>query len=126
MKKIIYAPKAPKAAGPYSQAVEAAGLVFISGQIPVIPITGEIAAGGFDKEVRQVMKNIENILNARGLNFSDIVHVRVYMRDIKKFDKFNQIYGEYFPNDPPARAVIEISGLPKNAEIEIEAIASVS
>ena len=123
MKKIVFTDKAPKPVGPYSQGVKAGNFLFIAGQIPVDPATGEVVKGGFEEQVRRVMENIKAIVEAAGGSMESIVKVTVYLKNIKLFDEFNRVYAEYFPREPPARVVVEVSNLPKNVELEVEAIA---
>ena len=124
-KKVIYTEKAPKPIGPYSQAVDVNGWLFISGQIPIDPATNQVIDGDFKSQVRRVLENIKAIVEAAGGSLENVVKVTVYLRDISKFNEFNEIYAQYFKEAYPARAVIEVSNLPKGVEIEIEAIAYV-
>ncbi|HBE02683.1 MAG TPA: hypothetical protein DC049_09425, partial [Spirochaetia bacterium] len=119
----VFTPKAPRAVGPYSQAVLAGNMLFISGQLPFVPITGELISGDFQRAAEQVIKNISAILQEAGMELSNIVQTRVYLKKLKNFEVFNDIYSRYFQEPYPARAVIEISDLPKNADLEIEAVA---
>jgi len=121
--KIIFTEKAPKPIGPYSQGVFAPPFLFISGQIPIDPTTGQLIEGDFKTKVRRVLENLKSIVEAAGGKLSNVVKVNVYLRDINKFNEFNSVYSEYFPENPPARSVIEVSNLPRNVDIEIEAIA---
>ena len=123
VKKVIYTEEAPKPIGPYSQAIKVGSWLFISGQIPIDPRTGEIVKGSFEDKVKKVLKNIEAIVRAAGGSLRDIVKVTVYLRDIKLFSRFNEVYKEFFKEEPPARVVIEVSALPKDADLEVEAIA---
>ncbi|HDN75527.1 MAG: deaminase [Thermoprotei archaeon] len=120
---VIFTPRAPKPIGPYSQAVKAGNLLFISGQIPIDPRTGELVKGDFKDKVRRVLENIKEILREAGADLSDVVKVTVYLRDIRKFNEFNEVYSSYFTKEPPARVVVEVSNLPKGADLEVEAIA---
>lgn len=122
-KKIVFTDQAPRPIGPYSQAVIFDRLVFISGQIGVDPQTGELVPGGVAEETRQIFKNLKEILSAIGLNFSHIVKTTVYLTDLSTFSVMNAVYSEYFENSYPARATIEVKALPKNARVEIDAIA---
>ncbi len=122
-KRVIYTDKAPKPVGPYSQAVLVNGWLFIAGQIPLDPSTGRIVEGSFEDKVRRVLENIKAIVEAAGGTLKDIVKVTVYLRDISLFDRFNKVYSEYFSEDPPARVVVEVSRLPKDSDVEVEAIA---
>ncbi|MBI5327875.1 MAG: RidA family protein [Deltaproteobacteria bacterium] len=122
-KKVINTDYAPKAIGPYSQAVKANGFIFVSGQIPVDPVTSEIIKGDIGEQTRLVLKNISGILKAAGADLNDVVKTTVYLTDLKNFAHMNQIYGEFFTATFPARATIEVSSLPKGVNVEIEAIA---
>jgi 2-iminobutanoate/2-iminopropanoate deaminase len=124
MKKIVATAHAPQAIGPYSQAVEANGFVFVSGQIPLDPKTGHLVPGGIREQVKQVMENGKAILAAAGSGMDRVVKTTIYLRNIGDFAAVNEVYGSYFPADPPARATIEVSRLPKDAEVEIDFIAS--
>lgn len=125
MKEAVYTDRAPKPVGPYSQAIKAGGFIFVSGQIPLDPSTGKLVEGSFEDKVRRVMDNIKAILEAAGASMDDIVKVTVYLSDIRLFSEFNRVYSEYFKGSPPARVVVEVSGLPLGAELEVEAIAYV-
>lgn len=122
MKKTIATAKAPAAIGPYSQAVNLNGTVFVSGQLPVNPADGTIPAG-IELQTRQAMDNIGAILNEAGLTFNDIVKTTVLMADLKDFAAMNAVYAEYFPADKPSRACFQVAAVPKGALLEIEAIA---
>ncbi|MFO7877772.1 MAG: RidA family protein [Desulfovermiculus sp.] len=115
-------PKAPKAIGPYSQAASAGNLLFISGQLPIDPDTGEFAQGGIEKRTHQCLKNLTAIAQAAGTDLHRAVKVNLYLTDMGNFERVNQVYAEYFPGEPPARLAIQVAGLPKNADIEIEAV----
>lgn len=123
MKEIIYTNEAPKAVGPYSQAIKSNGFIFISGQIPIDPLTNEIVDDDIAVQTRRALDNIGGILKSAGLTFNAIVKTTVFITDLEKFAAMNNIYAEYFPN-PPARSTIQVSRLPKNALIEIEAAAA--
>ena len=122
-KKVIQTNKAPAPVGPYSQAILAGGWLFVAGQIPLDPETGEMVKGGFEDKVRRVLDNLKAIVEAAGGSLGDVVKVTVYLRDISLFPRFNQIYAEYFKEKPPARVVVEVSNLPKDADLEVEAVA---
>ncbi len=122
-KKVIQTNKAPAPVGPYSQAILASGWLFVAGQIPLDPETGEMVKGGFEDKVRRVLDNLKAIVEAAGGSLGDVVKVTVYLRDISLFPRFNQIYAEYFKEKPPARVVVEVSNLPKDADLEVEAVA---
>ncbi|MEM3832960.1 MAG: RidA family protein [Thermoprotei archaeon] len=123
VKKIIFTEKAPKPIGPYSQGVFASSFLFISGQIPIDPVTGQLVEGDFATKVRRVLDNLKNIVEAAGGNLRNIVKVNVYLKDMNKFGEFNSIYSEYFLDSPPARSVVEVSNLPRGVDLEVEAIA---
>ena len=125
MKRIIATADAPQAIGPYSQAVEANGFAFISGQIPIVPATGQMP-DGIEAQTEQVMRNIGAILKAAGLDYSNVVKTTVLLKSIADFTAMNGIYAKYFTADCPARAAFEVGNLPKNALIEVEAIACAS
>ncbi|GAK60860.1 endoribonuclease L-PSP [Candidatus Vecturithrix granuli] len=122
-KTIIATDAAPKAIGPYSQAVRGGDFLFLSGQIAINPATGELVSESFAAQVRQIFKNIEAVLKAAGSNFSQVVKATVFLKDMGQFAEMNGIYAEYFPNDPPARSAVQVAKLPKDVDIEIEMIA---
>jgi 2-iminobutanoate/2-iminopropanoate deaminase len=122
-KKVIHTDKAPKAIGPYSQAIQAGNFLFLSGQIPLDPKTGELAKGDIREQTKQVLENIKGILESQKLGMEDVVKVTIFLKDIGNFNQVNEIYATYFPSSPPARSTVEVSKLPRNAEIEIEIIA---
>jgi 2-iminobutanoate/2-iminopropanoate deaminase len=124
MKKIISTSNAPKAIGPYSQAVEANGMLFISGQIPINPETGKIVEGGIKEQTAQVMKNIGDILTEAGFTYKDVVKSTCLLSDMDNFAGMNEVYGSYYTENPPARAAYAVSKLPLGVLIEIETIAS--
>lgn len=123
MKKIINTDKAPKAVGPYSQAVEAGGLVFISGQIPIVPETGQIIEGGIAEQTEQVLKNIGAILAEAGLSYANVVKTTCLLNDMDNFAPMNQVYAKYFTENMPARAAYGVVKLPLGVLVEIESIA---
>ncbi len=122
MKKVISTTNAPAAIGPYSQAIEANGLVFASGQIPVNPATGEIPEG-IEAQAEQVMTNMKNLLEAAGTSMENVVKTTVFIKSMDDFGTINGIYSKYFEKDCPARSCVEISRLPKDVLLEMEAIA---
>lgn len=124
MKKIINTPNAPNAIGPYSQAVEANGMLFISGQIPMDPNTGKIVEGGVREQTEQVMKNIEAILSEAGYSLNDVIKSTCLLNDMDNFATMNEVYGKYYPQDPPARAAYGVVKLPLGVMVEIETIAA--
>ncbi len=123
MLKIISTENAPAAVGPYSQAIEAAGFVYVSGQLPLIPGKGELVKGDIKAATKQSLENAKAILEAAGCTFGDVVKVTVLMNDITQFADMNQVYAEYFTEHKPARAAYEVANLPLLADIEIEMIA---
>jgi 2-iminobutanoate/2-iminopropanoate deaminase len=123
-RRVIASDTAPKAIGPYSQAVGAHGFVFLSGQIPVDPATGNLIDGDVKAQTERVLLNLQAVLMADGLTMRDVVRCTVYMTDLKEFAAMNEAYAVFFPNDPPARATVQVAALPKGAKIEIAAIAA--
>lgn len=123
MLQLVSTESAPKAIGPYSQAIKANGLVFVSGQIPLDPSTGQLISGSIATQVKQVIANISAILKASGSDLSKVVKTTVYLKDMKDFDEMNQTYAEFFTETKPARATVQAAALPKNVSIEIDAIA---
>jgi 2-iminobutanoate/2-iminopropanoate deaminase len=123
MKKIIATEKAPKAIGPYSQAIETNGMLFISGQIPINPATGKIIEGDITAQTEQVMQNIDAILKAAGYEFSQVVKSTCLLSDMDNFAVMNAVYGKYYAENPPARAAYGVVKLPLGALVEIETIA---
>ena len=123
MKQIIHTGTAPAAIGPYSQAVVAGGFVFVSGQIPIDPASGEFVAGGITEQTGQVLLNLRAILSAAGSSFDDVVKTTVFLADMTDFAAMNEVYGQHFGTNPPARATIEASRLPRGARVEIEVVA---
>ena len=124
MKTAVESDAAPKAIGPYSQAIEANGFVFVSGQIPIEPETGQMSAVDVVAQTKRVMDNLGAILSAQGLGFEDVVKTTIYLTDLSDFARVNEAYAAYFQSDPPARATVQVAALPKGAKIEIEAIAA--
>lgn len=122
-KEIIYSDAAPKPIGPYSQAVKANGILFVSGQIALDPETGELVNENITEETHAVMKNLDAILQASGYSFSDVVKCSIFVRDMNEFGTINEAYGRYFKSDPPARETVEVSKLPKDVQVEISCIA---
>ena len=123
MKNIIHTDNAPKAIGPYSQAVMAGGMLFVSGQIPINPQTGELSTADISEQTKLVMDNIGAILKAAGLSYENIVKTTCILADINDFAAMNKVYAEYFPTNPPARSAFAVKDLPKGARLEIEVIA---
>ncbi|RIK30679.1 MAG: reactive intermediate/imine deaminase [Anaerolineae bacterium] len=125
-KKIVSTEKAPKAIGPYSQAIRTENLIFTAGQIGLDPATMEIVQGGIEAETKQVLTNLKYVLESAdsGLNF--VVKTLVFLQDMNDFAKMNAIYSEFFPENPPARSTVQVAGLPKGARVEIECVALLS
>jgi 2-iminobutanoate/2-iminopropanoate deaminase len=125
MRQAISSPAAPAAIGPYSQAIRAGNLLFLSGQIPLDPATGNLVEGGVEAQTLQVFKNIDAILKAGGTSFDAVVTATVYLADMNDFAKVNEIYATYFSSPAPARATVQVARLPKDCRVEIQVIASV-
>ena len=123
MKKVLATTKAPAAIGPYSQAIRADKFVFVSGQLPIDPATGEFAGDDIAAQTRQSLTNIQNILDSEGLTMANVVKTTVLLKNISDFGAMNEVYATFFENDCPARAAFEVAALPKAALVEIEAIA---
>ena len=124
MKQAISSPDAPKAIGPYSQAVRSGQLLFVSGQVPLDPATGTIVEGDIAAQTRQVFANLAAVLKAGGRSFADVVKTTVFLSDMNDFTVVNDVYGTYFTQPYPARATVEVARLPKDARVEIDMIAS--
>ena len=124
MPKIISTDKAPKAIGPYSQAVAHNGLVFLSGQIPLDPATGQIIEGGIAEQTARVLENIKAVLEASGSSLEGVLKTTVFLKDMADFAQMNEIYARYFPSNPPARSTVEAARLPRDVRVEIDCIAS--
>jgi 2-iminobutanoate/2-iminopropanoate deaminase len=122
-KKVIHTDRAPEAIGPYSQAIQAGDFLFLSGQIPLDPKTGELVKGDIRIQTRQVLENIRGVLESQGSGMKDVVKATIFLKDIGNFNQVNEIYATYFPSSPPARSTVEVAKLPKDADIEIEMIA---
>jgi len=123
LKEIIQTANAPQAIGPYSQAVKAGEFLFASGQIPIDPNTGEFVAGGIAEQTEQVLKNLSAVLEAAGSSLERVVKTTVFLVDMAEFVAMNEVYGRYFKNQPPARATVQAARLPRDARVEIEAVA---
>jgi 2-iminobutanoate/2-iminopropanoate deaminase len=126
MKKIINTNKAPKAIGPYSQAVEVNGMLFISGQVPIDPETGKVVEGGITEQTEQVMKNIKAILLKAGYSFNNVVKSTCLLSNMTNFAAMNEVYSKYYPENPPARAAFAVKELPLGVLVEIETIAIIT
>ena len=125
MKKIFATTNAPGAIGPYSQAIQAGDFVYVSGQLPIDPATGNFAGDDIKSQTRQSLTNIKNILASEGIEMSQILRTGVFLKDMNMFADMNAVYGEFFEGDYPARAAVEVARLPKDALVEIEAVAYV-
>lgn len=123
-RKIIATPEAPKAVGPYSQAVALGNLLFCSGQIPIKPDTGELLQGDVTEQTTLVLENLGAVLRANGMTFANVAKTTVFLVDLGDFAAMNAVYALYFPSNQPARSTIQVAALPKGASVEIEAIAS--
>jgi len=123
MKKEIRTEKAPGAIGPYSQAVEAGGMIYTSGMIPINPETGELVTGGVEQQAEQAISNLKNLLEASGSSMDKVVKTVVFIKDMEDFAKINEVYAGYFAEPYPARSCVQVARLPKDVAIEIEAIA---
>jgi 2-iminobutanoate/2-iminopropanoate deaminase len=123
MKEIITAPNAPKAGGPYSTAVRQNGMVFLSGQIPLDPQSGQLVTGSIEEQTARVLENLSAVLQAAGLSLSDVVKTTVFLKDMDNFARMNETYAKYFSTNPPARSTVEVARLPRDVQVEIEAIA---
>ena len=122
-KQIVHTDNAPQPVDTYSQAVKVGNLLLVSGQLPINPDSGELVTGNFKERTRQVLNNLKNIVEAAGTNMNKVVKTNVYLTDLSNFAEVNEVYSEFFPSDPPARAAIQVSNLPLNTDIEIECIA---
>lgn len=122
-KTVIKTDKAPKAIGPYSQAIRTNFAIFTAGQVGIDPATGELVSSNLEEQTRQVLKNLQNVLEAAGSNMANVVKTTVFLQDMSDFAKMNNIYAEAFGENPPARSTVAVAGLPKGALVEIEAVA---
>ncbi|CRF34165.1 endoribonuclease L-PSP [Brachyspira suanatina] len=125
-KKIIKTHKAPQAIGPYSQAVKSGNFIFASGQIPLDPVSGEMAENDIKKQTERVMENIKGLLESENLTMANIIKTTCFLTDMSNFAAFNEVYANYFPENPPARSTVAIKALPKDALVEVEIIAVIS
>ena len=126
MRQRIQTENAPAAIGPYSQAIKAGGFVFCSGQVALDPQTGQFVAGGVAEQTEQVLKNLSAVLEAAGSSLDQVVKTTVFLADMKEFSAMNEVYARFFSEPPPARATVAAAGLPRDARVEIEAVALVS
>ena len=122
-KEVIYSANAPEPIGPYSQAIKVGNMLFMSGQIAIQKSTGAILTGNISEETEQVMKNLDDVLKAAGMDFSNVVKCTIFLKSMGDFPKVNEVYGSRFTNQPPARETVEVSGLPKGVNVEISCIA---
>jgi 2-iminobutanoate/2-iminopropanoate deaminase len=122
-KEVVYSANAPEPIGPYSQAIKAGNMLFISGQVAIQKPSGNLVVGNIVDESHQVMKNLEAVLTAGGMNFSNVVKTTIFLKDMNNFPKVNEVYGSYFIDQPPARETVEVSRLPKDVNVEISCIA---
>ncbi len=124
-KEAVASSEAPKALGPYSQAIRSGNLLFVSGQIPLDPASGQMVDGGVELQTERVLKNLAAVLGAAGSSLSKVLKTTVYLRDLNDFGKMNEVYAKFFAETPPARATVEVARLPRDASVEIELIAEV-
>lgn len=122
-KRVIHTEKAPKAIGPYSQAIHIGELVYTAGQVALDPATMELVSGGVEEQTRQVLSNLANVLEAAGTNISKVIKTTVFLKSMNDFAKMNAVYAEVFSENPPARTTVAVAGLPKDALVEIECVA---
>ena len=120
--KVVSTDRAPAAIGPYSQAVIVNGMLYASGQIPLVPATGEIIEGGVAEQTKQVLENLREVVTAAGSNLASVAKVTIYITDMQQFSVVNEIYGTYFSEPYPARACVQVSALPKGVDVEMDAI----
>lgn len=125
MIQVIDTKHAPKAIGPYSQGIVHGGLVYVSGQIPFVPESGELLSGSVAEQTNQILKNIAAILREAGTELNNVIKTTVYLKDMNDFDEMNKVYAEHFNNNKPARATVQVARLPKDVSIEIDAIAAI-
>jgi len=126
VRETVHTDRAPQAIGPYSQAVRAGDLIFASGQIPTDPATGEFVPGGVAEQTEQVLRNLSEVLAAAGTGLDQVVKTTVFLADMEDFAAMNEVYGRFFSKEPPARATVAAAGLPRNARVEIDAIAMIA
>jgi 2-iminobutanoate/2-iminopropanoate deaminase len=122
-KTVVYSAQAPEPIGPYSQAIQSGNMLFISGQIAIQKSSGNLITGNIEQETRQVMENLGEILKAAGMDFSQVVKSTIFLKDMNNFPKVNEVYGQHFQQQPPARETVEVSRLPKDVNVEISCIA---
>ena len=122
-KSVIYSANAPEPIGPYSQAIQAGNLLFVSGQVAIQKSTGNLITNNIQEETHQVMKNLSEVLKAANMDFTQVVKCTIFLKDMNNFPKVNEVYGAYFSSQPPARETVEVSRLPKDVNVEISCIA---
>ena len=123
-KEVVSTKDAPAAIGPYSQAIRAGNMLFLSGQIPIDPKTNQLMTGTIEEQTKLVIENLRSVLEANAMTLADVVSTQVYMKDLNEFPRMNAVYGTYFKENPPARATVEVARLPRDVKIEIAAIAA--
>jgi 2-iminobutanoate/2-iminopropanoate deaminase len=123
MRTVVSTDGAPRAIGPYSQGIDSGSLVFVSGQIPIDPATGQFVPGGIAEQTERALKNVEAVLAKAGLTPAHVVRTTVFLIDLNEFAAMNEVYARHFPKDPPARSTVQVAALPKGARVEIDAIA---
>lgn len=124
-KKVLHTDAAPKAVGPYSQAIQIGNFVFSSGQVPIDPKTGSIDAQTIEAQTEQVMENLKAVLSSAGLSFANVVKTTCFLADMNDFAAFNGVYAKFFPENPPARSCVQVAALPLDAKVEVEVIANI-
>ncbi len=122
-KEIVFTDMAPRAVGPYSQAIKAGGWIYLSGQIPIAPETNQVISGTIEEQAELVLNNAKNVLEAAGASLENVVKVTVYLADMDDFAKVNEVYSTFFPANPPARAAVQVARLPKDVAIEVDMVA---
>jgi 2-iminobutanoate/2-iminopropanoate deaminase len=125
-KHVVQTDKAPKAIGPYSQAIIYNGIAYVSGQIPLDPATGQVVEGGIAEQTERVMRNLQGVLEAAGSSWKQVLKTTVFLTDMAEFPRMNEVYAMYFPEQPPARATVQAAGLPRGVRVEIECVAAVT
>jgi 2-iminobutanoate/2-iminopropanoate deaminase len=121
-KNVVHTDKAPKAIGPYSQAIRTESMIYTAGQIGLVPATGELVAGGVEEQTHQALANLQNVIEAAGSTLGHVVKTTVFIKDMNDFPKMNAVYAEFFGENPPARSTVAVAGLPKGGLVEIEAV----
>ncbi|MCI4455266.1 MAG: RidA family protein [Sulfolobus sp.] len=123
MKEVVFTERAPKPIGPYSQAIKLGNLLFVSGQIPIDPVTNEVVKGGIKEQTERVLENVKAILEAANMTLNDVIMAFVYLSDMADFPQFNEVYSRYFKERPPARVTVAVKSLPRDVKVEIAVIA---